>query len=99
MVSSVFVLLLSFLACSPLVKAEILAVPNDTEATRLLLQHQIGENLFAAYRSFVLANKLNESMLRHDGPSNNDQCWKDLTNIKNNSALLFQCTVCFFLIR
>ena len=97
--SSFFVLLLSFLACCHVVRAEILAVPNDTKTTQVLLKHQIGENLFAAYRSLVLANKLNGSILRNGGPSNNDQCWKDLANIKNNPDQLFKCNAIFFLIR
>ena len=90
-----FVLLLSFLACCHVVKADILAVPNDTKTTQLLLKHQIGLNLLAAYQSFVLANKLNGSILRNGGPSNNDQCWKDLANIKNNPDQLLKCNAIF----
>ena len=93
MASLFFVLLLSFLACYHIVKAEILAVPNDTKTTQLLLKQQIGENLLAAYRSFILANKLNTSM--NSVPSNNDQCWKDLMNIRNNPAKLFKCNAIF----
>ena len=96
MASSFFALLLSFLVCCQIVNADILAVPNDTKTTQLLLKHQIGLNLLAAYQSLVLANKLNGSILRNDGPSNNDQCWKDLTNIKNNPAQLIKCNAIFF---
>ncbi len=83
--------LVVFLVCFPLVRAhDIVALPNNTAATQLLLQDQAGENLFSSYRS-VLVNQLNRSTHQNGGLSITAQCWAGLIKIESNPAELFKC--------
>jgi hypothetical protein len=82
--------LLAFLFCSPLARADVEVVHNDILVTQLLLQDQIGENVFASYRS-VLVNQLNQSTLQNDDSLISQQCSTALTNIKKNPVELFKC--------
>ena len=88
--TSCLVSLIVFLACYHLIRADIAAVQNNTQATRLLLQDQVGENLFASYRS-ALVNRLNQTTFQNGNFSISAQCFADLMKIKFNANELFKC--------
>lgn len=84
--SSYTMLLLVFVVCSSFTSVNS-ALPKD-DAKRLVLQEQVGDSLYAAYR-WLLLNPLSAT----EGTTSpiSQQCLADLKNIGNNSKKLFTC--------
>ena len=78
---------LAFLTCSSFAKSDPRSTQNENEiqASRLLLQHQVGEKISA------LPDRFNQTKLQDEGATKISKCWADLTAISKNPKELFKC--------